>query len=91
MLDRMFKKDDRDFWLYPKLLLVGVLGILLTAFLQQWMSDSYALGFALVPLFAAMSGADGPLSYRQWFIRIGVMTILIVGFETLSLMVKKLF
>jgi len=86
----MFKKDDRDFWLYPKLLLVGVLGVVLAAFLNQWMPISEAVGFGFIPLLAVMSGADGPLSYRQWFIRIGVMILLIAGFEALDLIVNRL-
>ena len=91
MLDRMFKKDDRDFWLYPKLLLLGVLGVVLAEFLKQRMPFSEAVGIGFIPLLAVITYGDRPLSYRRWFISIGLMTILMAGFETLVLIVKRLF
>jgi hypothetical protein len=91
MLDRMFKKDDRDFWLYPKLLLVGVLGVVLAAFLKQWMSLSEAALIGLIPLLAAVTYGDRPLSYRRWLLCIGSMVLLMAGFETFILIVKRLF
>lgn len=91
MHDRMFKDDEREFWLYPKLLLVGLLCIALIALMNHWLPGSWASAIGFVPLLVVMIYAGRPLSYRKWLIRIvrALLVMAVVG--TLVSIVKRIF
>ena len=76
--ERMFKKSERDFWLYPKLLLIGLFCIALSVLLSLWLPSSWAFAIGFIPFFAIFPYAGRPLSYRQWFIRI-LITLFALG------------
>ena len=87
----MFKKDERDFWLYPKLLVVGLSCFALSTLLSQWLPHSWAVTLGFLPLFAVLAYAARPLSYRQWLVRIGVMFLALGVCAALIGVVKRVF
>jgi hypothetical protein len=91
MRERMFKKGERDFWLYPKLLLVGLACFALSALLNQWLASSWAVTLGFLPLFAVMAYAGRPLSYRRWLIHIGLVLFLLGVLTALERIVKIVF
>jgi hypothetical protein len=85
MTERIFKQTERDFWLYPKLLLVVAGGAVITAILQRWLPNS-AVILGLLPFIALFGFMDRPVTYRQWFMRIAIILVyLLILFPVLSL------
>lgn len=83
MTERIFKRTERDFWLYPKLLLVAAGGVIVTVILNRWLSDSSALILGFIPLLVLFGFMGRPVTYRQWFTRIAVALLYLVALLTL--------
>jgi hypothetical protein len=79
MIERIFKQTDRDFWLYPKLLLVAVGCVALTTMLNRWVPDSAAVIIGFVPLLALFTFIGRPVTYKQWVLRITLMLLYFVA------------
>lgn len=78
MSERIFKQTERDFWLYPKLLLVAIGCAALTAVLDRWVSTRFAL-IGFLPFFALFGFIGRPVTYRQWVLRILLMLLYLMA------------
>ena len=85
MSERIFKETERDFWLYPKLLLVVIGCAVLFVTLDTWVSPRIAI-IGFLPFFALFAFIGRPVTYRQWTRRVLLMLlysaalVLILGF-----------
>ena len=77
MTERIFKRTERDFWLYPKLLVVVTGSVVITVVLERWLTNS-ALLLGMLPFIVLFGFMDRPITYRQWFMRIAIILAYLV-------------